>query len=77
MLSICLLLLSRISAKTVLQQQAVRSYVFSNPQLVSQIKIFYGEELYDHIPIDCEVAIPFIKSEINYQDQHSEKYHIK
>ena len=49
----------------------------SNPQLVSQIKILYGDALEDHIPIYCEVAIPCINSETNLQDQHSEKFHIK
>ena len=49
----------------------------TNPQLVSQMKILYGDALHDHIPIYCEVAIPCINSVANLQEQHSEKYHFK
>ena len=42
-----------------------------------KIKILYGDTLHDHIPIYCEIAVPHINSEINLQDQHSEKYHVK
>ena len=49
----------------------------SNPQLISQIKILYGERLHDHIPIYCKVTITCINSETNLQDQNSENYHTK
>ena len=52
-------------------------FLYSNPQLVSQIKILYGDTLHDHIPICCEISSPCITSETNLHDQHSEKYHIK
>ena len=43
----------------------------SNPQIVSQMKILYGDAPHDHIPIYSENAIPCINSEYNLQDQHS------
>ena len=47
--------------------------VYSNPQLVSQIRILYDDTLHDHIPIYYEMTIPRNNLETILQDQNYEK----
>ena len=51
--------------------------VCSNPQLVSQMRILYGDTLQDHIPINCEITDLSINSGTISQDQHPDKLYIK
>ena len=51
--------------------------VCSKPQLVSQIRILYGDTSHDHILTYCEISIPCINPETNLQDQQPEMYLIK
>ena len=51
--------------------------ICTNPQLVSQIRNFYGDTLHDHFPMYCEFAITCINSQTIVRDQHAVKYYIK
>ena len=51
--------------------------VCSNPQLVSQKKILFGDTLHDHIHLYCESTLSCIFSEIFLHDYLTEKHCFK